>query len=88
MALFDDLQSNYSLPEIATSNFEKLQEEYYDLFFGGHEATKNLFKDTEQLNPEEDIKIQTISSDIYESFDEPIPVKNNELEQSHLYSRY
>lgn len=62
MTLFDDLQCNYTLPDYAITNFELLQEEFYDLFFGGHEATQNLLLANEQLNPEEEANAQIGSS--------------------------
>ena len=72
------------MPDEAINNYEELQEEYYDIFIGTHEATQNLFKNNEQLILDKNPNNQNISSEEYESFDEPLPVKDNELEKSHL----
>lgn len=82
---FEDLQSSYSLPENLISEIEKLQDEYADLFAGNRLSTKEFWNDNQ--NGEADGYKQTDSEPAMhtlESYDEPLPVKDNELEVSHL----
>lgn len=80
--LFDELQSEYSLPDPVSLAVEELQEDYYDLFIGGHEATQNLMDKSGKDMYEE--QKQTVSSCLDDSFNEPFPVKDDELEVSHV----
>lgn len=82
---FEDLQSSYSLPENLISEIEKLQDEYADLFAGNHISSKEFWNDNQ--TGEADEYKQTESEPAMhtlESYDEPIPVKDSELEVSHV----
>lgn len=71
---FEDLQSSYSLPEGLVEEIERLQEKYMELFSGNQSFTHNFY-------PEEDHEEILHTG---ESYDEPLPVKDNELEISHI----
>ena len=80
--VFDELRANYSLPDDITNSIDKIQDDYFDLFIGINNPSQ---KESNNIHfPSEEEKMPTISSEILESYDEYLPVKDNELEESHL----
>lgn len=73
---FEDLQSSYSLPEGLVDEIERLQEKYTELFSGNQSFKHNFYPDEVEDNDE---VLHT-----GESYDEPLPVKDDELEISHI----
>lgn len=82
---FEDLQSSYSLPKNLIKEIERLQDKYMELFTDNLVSTQNFCKEydrpdtEEQKFSEDEPQIETL-----ESYDEPLPVKNEDLNASHI----
>lgn len=80
--VFDELKADYSLPDDITESIDRIQDVYFDLFIESNDPShKSVNKD---LNADEPLNTGTVSSEILESYDEYLPVKDNELEISHM----
>lgn len=85
--VFDELKANYSLPDEITDSIDNIQDTYFDLFIEWNDPSRKSVNN--DINEDEKIQIGTLSSEILESgilesYDEYLPVKDNELENSHM----
>ena len=78
---FEDLASNYSLPEEIKKEVEIWQENYLELFSANLLNTQNFCLES---NTEDEEQNASGPMDTLESYDEPIPVKDPDLKITHL----